>query len=118
MLVRGLNTDLGIVNVSETYFRDDIARWPCPQFWKRVTVNHDGEVRFCVEDWHNDGVVGNVSDTTIREIWRSATYEKFRRLHATGRWNDMTMCEKCLDWQHMEWEHGFEKAINRVMGRS
>ena len=118
VLVRGLNTDLGIVNVSETYFRDDIARWPCPQFWKRVTVNHDGEVRFCVEDWHNDGVVGNVSDTTIREIWRSATYEKFRRLHATGRWNDMTMCEKCLDWQHMEWDHGFEKAINRVMGRS
>ncbi len=118
VLVRGLNTDLGIVNVSETYFRDDIARWPCPQFWKRVTVNHDGEVRFCVEDWHNDGVVGNVKDTTIREIWRSATYEKFRRLHATGRWNDMTMCAKCLDWQHMEWDHGFEKAINRVMSRS
>ncbi len=118
VLVRGLNTDLGLVNVSETYFRDDIARWPCPQFWKRVTVNHDGEVRFCVEDWHNDGVVGNVRDMTIREIWQSATYEKFRRLHATGRWNDMTMCEKCLDWQHMEWGHGFEKAINRVMGRT
>lgn len=114
VLVRGLNTDLGLVNVSETYFRD-IARWPCPQFWKRVTVNHVGEIRFCVEDWRNEGVVGNVVETTIGEVWRSAIYERFRTLHASGRWGDMSMCRKCLDWQHMEWEHGFEKAIQKVL---
>lgn len=115
ILVRGLNTDLGIVNVSETYFRD-IERWPCPQFWKRVTVNHKGEIRFCVEDWHNAGIVGNVMDSTIAEIWQSELYDRFRELHASGRWGGMTMCAKCLDWQHMEWDHGFEKAIRRVMG--
>ncbi len=118
VLVRGLNTDLGIVNVSETYFRADLDRWPCPQFWKRVTINQHGDIRFCVEDWRNTGVVGNVMDTPIPEIWQSPVYEKFRELHATGRWGAMTMCRKCMDWQHMRWDHGFEKAINRVMGRS
>ena len=29
----------------------------------------------------------------------------------------MTMCKKCMDWQHMEWDHGFEKAINKVMSK-
>jgi radical SAM protein with 4Fe4S-binding SPASM domain len=116
VLVRGLNTDLGLVNVSETYFRD-VERWPCPQFWKRVTVNHLGDIRFCVEDWHNAGVVGNVRDTTIAEVWQSELYERFRNLHATGRWGDIAMCRKCLDWQHMEWDHGFEKAIEKVLAR-
>jgi radical SAM protein with 4Fe4S-binding SPASM domain len=118
VLVRGLNTDLGIVNAAETYFRDDLVRWPCPQFWKRVTVNHLGEVRFCVEDWRNHGVVGNVRDATLSEIWRGALYQRFRELHAGGRWNEMSMCAKCQDWQHMAWDHGFEKAVARVLGKA
>ena len=65
VLVRGLNTDLGLVNVTETFFKDDIERWPCPQFWKRVTINHNGDIRFCVEDWRNTGVVANIRDATI-----------------------------------------------------
>ena len=116
VLVRGLNTDLGIVNVSQTYFESDLARWPCPQFWKRVTVNHLGEVRFCVEDWRNKGVVGNLLETTIPEIWQGPLYQRFRELHQTGRWGEMSMCQKCLDWQHMRWDHGFEKAIDKVLG--
>jgi len=115
VLVRGLNNDLGIVPVEETYFDDDLTRWPCPQFWKRVTINMHGDVRFCVEDWRNQGVVGNVKDQGIQEIWQSEAYEKFRQLHMTGRWGDMKMCKECMDWQHMEWDHGFEKAINKVM---
>ena len=115
VLVRGLNTDLGIVNVSETYFDAGLARWPCPQFWKRVTINHHGDVRFCVEDWRNQGVVGNVLVDSIQEIWRGPLYQRFRELHGSGRWRDVAMCAKCLDWQHMAWDHGFEKAIDRVL---
>jgi MoaA/NifB/PqqE/SkfB family radical SAM enzyme len=115
VLVRGLNTDLGIVNVSETYFDDDLTRWACPQFWKRITIGYGGEIRFCVEDWFHRGVVANVRDHSIQEVWQSALYDRFRELHRTGRWNEMKMCENCQDWQHMKWDHGFEKAIQKVM---
>jgi len=118
VLVRGLNNDLGLVEVEETYFDDQLNRWPCPQFWKRVTINMHGDVRFCVEDWRNQGIVGNISNQTIQEIWQGATYEKFRQLHRTGQWGCMNMCKKCMDWQHMEWDHGFEKAINKVMNQA
>ena len=83
-----------------------------------MTINHNGEIRFCVEDWYNAGLVGNLRDHTIQEIWKSPIYQKFRQLHETGRWNEMTMCQKCQDWQHMAWDHGFEKAINKVMQKS
>jgi radical SAM protein with 4Fe4S-binding SPASM domain len=83
-----------------------------------VTITHEGDIRFCVEDWFNKGVVGNVRDQSIRDIWTSDLYARFRELHLTGRWCDMNLCKPCMDWQHMEWEHGFEKAINRVLNRS
>jgi radical SAM protein with 4Fe4S-binding SPASM domain len=117
VIVRGLNSDLGIVAVTETYFDDELERWPCHQFWKRVTINHDGDVRFCVEDWRNTGLVGNVADQSIAEMWKSPLYEDLRRRHLAGRWNDVKMCENCQDWQHMQWDHGFEKAINKVLGK-
>ncbi len=117
VLVRGLNIDLGVVEATETYFDDSITRWACPQFWKRVTINHDGDLRFCVEDWFNRGVVANVKDSTIREIWTGPLYERFRQLHRTGRWGEMNLCRPCMDWQHMRWDHGFEKAVQNVLGK-
>ena len=117
VLVRGLNTDLGIVNASQTYFDDTLTRWPCPQFWKRLTVNQHGDVRFCVEDWRNAELVGNVMETTLTEIWQSPLYAEFRELQRSGRWGQMAMCRHCQDWQHMRWDHGFEKAIEKVMSR-
>jgi MoaA/NifB/PqqE/SkfB family radical SAM enzyme len=115
VLVRGLNTDLGIVNASETYFDADLARWPCPQFWKRVTINHDGGIRFCVEDWFNRGVVANIREHSIQEVWQSPIYRRFRELHESGRWHEMKLCSPCQDWQHMAWDHGFEKAVARAL---
>ena len=56
-------------------------------------------------------------EQSIAEIWKSELYQKFRKLHSTGRWGDIAMCKNCMDWQHMEWDHGFEKAINKVMGK-
>jgi len=117
VLVRPLNDDLGLVQASEFYHEPDVKRWPCPQFWKRVTITWNGNVRFCVEDWRNHGVVGNIMEQSIQDIWKGPLYEKFREAHATGRWGDMTMCAPCRDWQHMKWDHGFEKAVNKILNR-
>ena len=38
-------------------------------------------MRFCVEDWFNNGVVANIRDHSIQEIWKSPIYERFRELH-------------------------------------
>jgi MoaA/NifB/PqqE/SkfB family radical SAM enzyme len=47
----------------------------------------------------------------------TANLRRLLELRATGRWGDVAMCGKYLDWQQMAWEYGFENAVARVMGR-
>lgn len=94
-----------------------IKRWPCPQFWKRVSISPDGSIRFCVVDWLDRTVVGNVRTHTMKELWHSAEYERLRKAHLEGRYGDAHhLCGPCTDWVGMRWEWGFEVAISAVMG--
>lgn len=94
-----------------------IQRWPCPQFWKRVSISPDGSIRFCVVDWLDRTVVGNVRTHSIRELWHSTEYERLRQAHLDGRYGEAhSLCGPCTDWMGMRWEWGFEVAIGAVMG--
>ena len=63
-----------------------VPRWPCPQFWKRVTIAPTGDIRFCVVDWLDKSKLGNVRTHSIQEIWKSAEYERLRLAHLEGRY--------------------------------
>jgi MoaA/NifB/PqqE/SkfB family radical SAM enzyme len=94
-----------------------VARWPCPQFWKRVSISPDGSIRFCVVDWLDRTVVGNVRTHSIGELWHSAEYERLRKAHLDGRYGEAhSLCGPCTDWIGMRWDWGFEVAIGAVMG--
>jgi MoaA/NifB/PqqE/SkfB family radical SAM enzyme len=96
-----------------------IERWPCPQFWKRVSISPDGSIRFCVVDWLDKTVVGNVRTDSIKELWHSAEYERLRKAHLEGRYGDAhSLCGPCTDWIGMRWEWGLEVAIGAVMGNA
>lgn len=95
----------------------EVKRWPCPQFWKRVTISAEGHIRFCVVDWLNESVLGHVRTHSIKELWHGAEYERLRRAHLEGRYGDAhKICGPCTDWMGMRWEWGFEIAVGAVMG--
>jgi MoaA/NifB/PqqE/SkfB family radical SAM enzyme len=95
----------------------EVKRWPCPQFWKRVSISPDGSIRFCVVDWLDKTVVGNVRTHSMKELWHSAEYERLRKAHLEGRYADAHhLCGPCTDWMGMRWEWGFEVAVGAVMG--
>lgn len=87
-------------------------RYPCPQFWKRVTINYDGNIRYCVEDWENKTVVGNVMETTIKDVWAGKQYADLREKQLAGKYNEMLLCGSCVDWVASPWDFGYEKIIN------
>lgn len=94
-----------------------IKRWPCPQFWKRVTISPDGSIRFCVVDWLDKSVLGHVRTHSIKELWHSAEYERLRECHIGGKYGEAhSICDPCTDWMGMRWEWGFEVAVGAVMG--
>ncbi len=122
VLVRPYLENLGLTphkpgSVVEKFGDSDIKRWPCPQFWKRVSISPDGSIRFCVVDWLDRTVVGNVRTDSMTELWASAEYERLRKAHLEGRYGEAhSLCGPCTDWMGMRWDWGFEIAVNAVMG--
>ncbi len=78
-------------------------RFPCPQLWRRLEINFDGTVRFCVLDWKNQSVVGDVKKQTIKEIWNGEEYKKFRQLHIHHKFADIPVCARCSEFAHWNW---------------
>jgi hypothetical protein len=104
----GLTSDAGDLGVAD--------RWPCPQFWKRITINAHGGLRFCVVDWLDKSEIGHLNTHTIKELWKSTEYERLRGCHLRGAWSEAhPICQPCTDWMGMKWDWGFEVAVKAVM---
>lgn len=101
--------------VAKPNLRLKTKRWPCPQFWKRITITCKGKYRFCVEDWLNKTVVGDVRKKSIKEVWQGKEYQKLRRLHLEGKYSTIPICRNCTDWAASPWDYGYEYAVKKIM---
>lgn len=114
VLVRKFCNILGLVKEQRCEGAETPARYPCPQFWKRVTITSRGSFRFCVEDWHNQSVVGHIEHSSIKEIWKGEEYKRLRNLQLAGAYDEIPLCKDCTDWQASPWEFGYEYAISKI----
>jgi len=78
-------------------------RWPCPYLWNRMSIHHDGRVRFCELDWRAEHMVGNVQTQSLKEIWRGEALSKLRQQHIEGT-IEHSYCNDCEDWTSVRWE--------------
>lgn len=120
VIVRGYLQNLGLTPPKAGTLVEKLAgvtRWPCPQFWKRVTINPEGDIRFCVVDWLDQTNVGNIRTQSIEEIWQGAEYERMRKAHLAGKYADAHhLCGPCTDWMGMRWDWGLQHAVSAIMG--
>lgn len=115
VLVRNLCDMVGLVDIRRGEEKVLPTRYPCPQFWKRVTINHNGDLRYCVEDWRNKTVIANVMDKSIKEIWQGPEYQKLRELHLSGQYEKVEFCSDCTDWMASPWDYGYDKIIKEAI---
>lgn len=121
VLVRPYLRNLGLTqpkpgDMVERYSKN-IERWPCPQFWRRVTITPEGDIRFCVVDWLNKTILGNLKTHSIAEVWKSVEYERLRGCHQRGKYGEAhSLCGPCTDWMGMRWDWGFDIAIKAAFG--
>ena len=116
VMVRNLCDVVGLVDIKKDRKKEVLPkRYPCPQFWKRVTINHNGDLRYCVEDWRNKTVIANVMDKSIKDIWQGPEYEKLRGLHLRGQYEKVKLCSECTDWIASPWDYGYDKIIKKTI---
>lgn len=107
----------GLVDEKKLKISCNGDRWPCPQLWRRMFINVDGFAEFCVEDWNDETIIGDVKNKTIKEIWSSPEYEKIRGSHLSGNFHDVAYCGRCKDWKAREWSYDYFSAVSQVLNR-
>lgn len=75
-------------------------RYPCTFLFNSFSINWDGKVSFCNVDFDHLGIIGDVREQTIEEIWKSREFESYRMLHKQGRWNEIELCRDCNYWAY------------------
>ncbi len=96
---------------------EPVERWPCQQFWRRFNIADDGTARFCVDDWYNQTRIGDLSESSIREIWQSETYHELRVRQLQGEFHKIPYCAKCTEWQGMRWDYDYFVALEKMTGK-
>jgi sulfatase maturation enzyme AslB (radical SAM superfamily) len=68
---------------------------PCEYLWQRMYVWFDGISNPCDVDYKSNLQVGNLSDSTIKEIWSGKTYSQLRKDHISGDRSKWNPCDRC-----------------------
>ncbi|MCB1152435.1 MAG: radical SAM protein [Deltaproteobacteria bacterium] len=83
-------------------FKSAKPRIACRQLWKDMSISWDGRVTVCCKDvfykLEVDRVAAEGDGPGLKDIWRSKTWQAYRRLHEGGHWNRMKPCDVCEEW--------------------
>ncbi len=77
-------------------------RVPCKWALNHGAILWNGDLVACGVDSEGLFVAGNVTISTIKEVWNTS-HAAFRMTHLEKRWQDLPdVCKHCLDWQTTE----------------
>jgi radical SAM protein with 4Fe4S-binding SPASM domain len=68
----------------------------CSWLWTQTTINWDGSVSPCCAIYDPSEDFGNMSETSLRNIWNNGKYRESRRFSSKGEAGDIsTVCKRC-----------------------
>ena len=71
----------------------------CINALSHLVIKRDGAVSMCVRfDPHRKGVIGNIKDNTLDEIWNGDIRRLALENHIAGHREKNPLCESCMYW--------------------
>ncbi len=67
----------------------------CPEPFRSLAVNFNGQASVCCVDWAMETVVGDLTKESLNDIWNGAEMKKFRLLHSNGNRAQIKACRNC-----------------------
>jgi radical SAM protein with 4Fe4S-binding SPASM domain len=77
----------------------ELERFPCRELWRTMMVFCDGSTSICCAVFDNNMNMGNAKDKSLREIWTSPEYQRLRKLHLDGKYDQIDICKDCNMWK-------------------
>jgi MoaA/NifB/PqqE/SkfB family radical SAM enzyme len=109
-VVRSRYEDLGAMIITRTLHNPmgsfDYRREPtipeigvCLDFLNHLAINVEGDASICVRyDPKRLGVIGNLKDKSLEEIWNSPLRLKWLNMHKKGLRKNIPLCSYCKYW--------------------
>lgn len=73
-------------------------RFACHFLWYYPVIQWDGTVYCCCGSTAPAGVIGNLNEKPLAEIWRDEPLSRLRRLHLEKRYDRAGPCGECTYW--------------------
>lgn len=71
----------------------------CWDFLMHPCINRKGDMSICVRfDPEGLGVLGNVKDQSVEELWNGEKRRAWKDLHVDGRRKEVPLCSRCEYW--------------------
>ena len=80
-------------NWGGTLHQQSDVNYPCYRPWLTFTVLWDGRVSLCCADFDGHTILGDMSTSSIRDIWNNEVYRSVRREHLENGGPDV--CRAC-----------------------
>lgn len=58
----------------------------------------NGNVIICPEDWNGKTIVGNLNNSSIKDIWMNKEYRQIRSLIINKMYKKIPVCDNCYKW--------------------
>jgi radical SAM protein with 4Fe4S-binding SPASM domain len=67
----------------------------CYEVFNKINILYNGDVIICCHDWERTTVLGNLKESSIREIWNSAKTNSLRRHILHKQYSQIECCKNC-----------------------
>lgn len=70
----------------------------CPEIWDKLSINWDGSVSACCNDYDNMMLVGNILENDLKEIFLGAKEKYYREILKNDNYNKLALCKDCYEY--------------------
>ena len=67
----------------------------CPYVFYSMSINADGFVSICFLDWKHEHLIGDVREVSVKSIWDSEEFNRYRIEFLKGNRKDIPFCKDC-----------------------
>ena len=74
----------------------------CPEVFDKLSINWDGTVSACCEDYDNKMLVGDINKDKLEVIWKSEKMNSYRVTLSNMGHDSLELCRTCYDYAELQ----------------
>jgi len=89
----------------------------CADLWYKMVITADGYVPLCCNDFSIKHQLGNINNSSVKEIWNSNNLKSCRKMHNDGTLQQLNMCQNCNEFSKKQDVYEYLDIKNFPVGR-